>query len=110
MMQGGDPTGTGTGGPPYTVPAELKLKNARGAVAMARTNNPEKASSSCQFYILFKDAPFLDQAGYTVIGNVVSGMDVVDKIAEVPTKMGGDNAMSSPITPVVMEKVTASEE
>ena len=110
MMQGGDPTGTGTGGPNYTVPAEIKLLNKRGAVAMARTNNPEKASSSCQFYIIFKDAPFLDQTGYTVIGNVVSGMDVVDKIENVPVQMGHDGAPSAPITPVVMESVTASQE
>jgi peptidyl-prolyl cis-trans isomerase B (cyclophilin B) len=109
MMQGGDPTGSGMGGPPYTVPAELKLKNSRGAMAMARTNNPAKASSSCQFYIMFKDAPFLDEGGYTVIGNVVEGLNIVDKIENVATKMGGDGAMSSPVTPVVMEKVTVEE-
>lgn len=113
MIQTGDPTGTGGGGPAYRVPAEIKLKNVRGAVAMARQGdqvNPTKASSSCQFYIILKDQPGLDQAGYTVIGNVVEGLDVVDKIGDVPVKanpMTGE--MSSPVTPVVMDKVTVSE-
>jgi len=103
MIQGGDPTGTGSGGPEYTVPAEIKLKNVRGAMAMARTGdqvNPKRASSSCQFYIVHKDAPFLDGA-YTVIGMTREGMDVVDKIAAVPR----DDA-DKPLTPVVMQKVT----
>jgi cyclophilin family peptidyl-prolyl cis-trans isomerase len=112
MIQTGDPTGTGGGGPAYRVPAEIKLKNARGAVAMARQGdqvNPTKASSSCQFYIILKDQPGLDQAGYTVIGNVVEGMDVVDKIGEVPVKQSPMGEMSSPVTPVVMERVTVEE-
>ncbi len=103
MIQGGDPTGTGSGGPEYTVPAEIKLKNVRGAMAMARTGdqvNPKRASSSCQFYIVHKDAPFLDGA-YTVIGMTREGMDVVDKIAAVAR----DDA-DKPLTPVVMQKVT----
>jgi peptidyl-prolyl cis-trans isomerase B (cyclophilin B) len=113
MIQTGDPTGTGAGGPAYRVPAEIKLKNARGAVAMARQGdqvNPAKASSSCQFYIILKDQPGLDQAGYTVIGKVVEGMDVVDKIGAAPVQanpMSGEK--SSPVTPVVMEKVAAEE-
>jgi cyclophilin family peptidyl-prolyl cis-trans isomerase len=112
MIQGGDPTGTGRGGPAYTVPAEIKLSNVRGAVAMARQGdqaNPTKASSSCQFYICHGDATFLDKAGYTVIGKVVEGMDVVDKIANAQTQPGGDGQMSSPVTPVIMEKVTVEE-
>lgn len=112
MIQTGDPTGTGGGGPAYRVPAEIKLKNVRGAVAMARQGdqvNPTKASSSCQFYIILKDQPGLDQAGYTVIGNVVEGMNVVDKIAEVPVKQSPMGEMSSPVTPVVMERVTVEE-
>jgi len=108
VVQGGDPTGTGGGGPRYTVPAEIKLKNVRGAVAMARQGdqvNPTKASSSCQFYIILKDRPDLDRGGYTVIGNVVEGMDLVDNIAKVQTGPG-----DRPMTPVVMDKVTVSEQ
>lgn len=103
MIQGGDPTGTGMGGPAYTVPAEINLKNVRGAMAMARTGdevNPKRASSSCQFYIVQKDAPFLD-GQYTVIGMTREGMDVVDKIAAVSR----DDA-DKPLTPVIMQKVT----
>jgi cyclophilin family peptidyl-prolyl cis-trans isomerase len=112
MVQTGDPTGTGRGGPRYTVPAELKLKNARGAIAMARMGdqvNPSRASSSCQFYIILKDQPSLDQAGYTVIGKVVEGMDVVDQIGAVPVQANEMGEKSSPVTPVVMEKVTVEE-
>jgi len=103
MIQGGDPTGTGSGGPEYTVPAEIKLSNVRGAMAMARTGdevNPTRASSSCQFYICHQDAKFLDGA-YTVIGMTREGMDVVDKIAVVQRDYA-----DKPLTPVIMQKVT----
>jgi peptidyl-prolyl cis-trans isomerase B (cyclophilin B) len=103
MIQGGDPTGTGMGGPDYTVPAEIKLSNVRGAMAMARTGdevNPQRASSSCQFYIVHKDAKFLDGA-YTVIGMTREGMDVVDRIAAVQRDYA-----DKPLTPVIMQKVT----
>jgi cyclophilin family peptidyl-prolyl cis-trans isomerase len=70
--------------------------------------NPTKASSSCQFYIILKDQPGLDQAGYTVIGHVVAGMDVVDRIADVPVKASSFGEMSSPVSPVVMEGITVS--
>jgi len=104
VIQGGDPKGNGTGGPDYTVPAEIKRKHTRGAVAMARTGdsaNPKKESSSCQFYICLKDLPNLDAAGYTVIGQVTEGMSVVDKIAQAQT-----NAQDRPLKPVVMTRVT----
>lgn len=79
VIQGGDPLGNGSGGSDKTIPLETnpKLKNIRGAVAMARANDPNSASS--QFYILKKDAPFLD-GQYAVFGQVVSGMEVVDAI------------------------------
>ena len=108
MIQGGDPTGTGRGGPDYTVPGEFKLKNVRGAMAMARVPdqwNPTRASSSCQFYIVLQDQPRLDAGGYTVAGNVREGMDVVDKIGAVPVQMSEGGEPSSPVTPVIMEKV-----
>src|ERR1700726_905491 len=84
VVQGGDPDGTGTGGPGYTVPAEIdpKEKHLRGSVATARTSdqvNPQRASSGSQFYICLEPQPGLD-AQYTVFGGVVSGMDVVDQI------------------------------
>jgi len=78
VVQGGDPKGNGTGGPGYTIKAEFnKQKHVRGAVAMARSQNPDSAGS--QFYICFQPAPFLD-GQYTVFGIVTSGMEVVDKI------------------------------
>jgi cyclophilin family peptidyl-prolyl cis-trans isomerase len=83
VIQGGDPLGTGTGGPGYRVPAEIELEHVRGAIAMARQGdqvNPERASSGSQFYITLAETPHLDGA-YTVFGEVVEGMDVVESIA-----------------------------
>lgn len=84
VAQGGDPQGNGTGGPGYTVEAEIVpgLKHVAGAVAMARQGdqvNPERRSSGSQFYICLADAPHLDGA-YTVFGRVVEGMEAVLKI------------------------------
>jgi peptidyl-prolyl cis-trans isomerase B (cyclophilin B) len=93
MIQGGDPnskdddrSNDGTGGPGYTVEAEIKREHKRGTVATARLGdqaNPEKRSSGSQFFINVKDNSFLN-GGYTVFGNVISGMDVADKIVNVP--------------------------
>lgn len=83
VAQGGDPTGTGAGGPGYTIPAEIGLKHIKGALAWARTSdqvNPERRSSGSQFYITLKEVPFLD-GQYTVFGQVTNGMDIVEKIA-----------------------------
>lgn len=101
VIQGGDPAGDGTGGPGYTVPAEIGLKHKRGSIAMARLPdqvNPERASSGSQFYIALQDLPQLD-GQYTVFGQVVSGMDVVDKIAAVKT-----DANDKPLDPVIIKK------
>jgi cyclophilin family peptidyl-prolyl cis-trans isomerase len=111
MIQGGDPqTKTdpkggrvGSGGPGYTVPAEIKRDHKRGTVATARLGdqvNPEKASSGSQFFINVKDNDFLN-GGYTVFGNVIAGMDAADKIVAVP-RDGRDN----PNEAVVMTKVS----
>ena len=86
VVQGGDPDGTGTGGPGYTVPAEIdaKEKHLRGSVATARTSdqvNPQRASSGSQFYVCLEPQPGLD-GQYTIFGGVVQGMDVVDQIAK----------------------------
>jgi len=78
VVQGGDPTGTGRGGSGQNLPAEFNSrKHLKGTVAMARANDPNSADS--QFYICLGPAPFLDRQ-YTIFGNVVEGMDIVDKI------------------------------
>jgi peptidylprolyl isomerase len=79
MAQGGDPTGTGSGGSKEPdLPAEFsKEPHVRGVCSMARTNNPNSANS--QFFICFDDASFLDRQ-YTVWGKVTDGMDIVDGI------------------------------
>jgi peptidylprolyl isomerase len=79
MAQTGDPTGTGTGGSDLpNIPAEFSSEPfKRGTVGMARSSDPNSANS--QFFICFADASFLNRQ-YTVVGQVVSGMDVVDKI------------------------------
>ena len=82
-VQGGDPAGTGAGGPGYQVPAEIQLPHVEGAIAMARQAdavNPTRASSGSQFYITLAPTPFLDGA-YTAFGRVIDGMDVVQSIA-----------------------------
>ena len=95
MIQGGDPDSktaqpgqqVGAGGPGYTIPAEFNtsLTHKRGALAAARNNNPQKASSGSQFYIVEpeKGTHFLDNE-YTVFGEITSGLDVITKIASVP--------------------------
>jgi cyclophilin family peptidyl-prolyl cis-trans isomerase len=83
VIQGGDPLGNGTGGPGYTVPAEIQLSHVEGAIAMALKGdqvNPTRASSGSQFYITLAPTPFLD-GGYTAFGRVTEGMDVVKSIA-----------------------------
>lgn len=87
MIQGGDPTGTGTGGPGYNIQGEFtsngfenNLKHDRGVLSMARSANPNSAGS--QFFIMVKASPHLD-GQYASFGKVTSGMDVVDKIVSV---------------------------
>jgi cyclophilin family peptidyl-prolyl cis-trans isomerase len=86
VIQGGDPQGTGAGGPGYNVPAEFsEKKHVPGIVAAARQGddvNPQKQSSGSQFYIVLEDQPFLDETGYTIWGNVVKGMDVVVELRD----------------------------
>src|SRR5262245_61972818 len=90
MIQGGDPNSKnadpsddGVGGPGYTVPAEIKLPHLRGSVATARQGdqvNPTKASSGSQFFICVAPQASLDRGGYTVFGEVISGMEAVAKL------------------------------
>jgi peptidylprolyl isomerase/peptidyl-prolyl cis-trans isomerase B (cyclophilin B) len=78
MAQGGDPSGTGRGGPGYTIKAEFNnRKHIRGTLSMARTHDPDSAGS--QFFICFVPYPSLD-GQYTVFGQVTQGLDVLDKI------------------------------
>jgi peptidyl-prolyl cis-trans isomerase B (cyclophilin B) len=80
VVQGGDPKGNGTGGPGYTIKAEFnKRKHERGSLAMARSQHPDSAGS--QFYITYGPQPHLD-GNYTVFGQVVSGMEHVDRIKQ----------------------------
>lgn len=106
MIQGGDPTGTGTGGPGYRFEDELNpntesYKNGykRGVVAMA---NAGPNTNGSQFFIMHKDTPLPN--AYTIFGKVISGMDVVDKIAG--TKV---NQADKPLEPIIMKNVTVSE-
>ncbi len=93
MIQGGDPQGTGFGGSEKKIKGEFRsngfrqntLKHERGVISMARSFMPDSASS--QFFIMHADAPHLD-GEYAAFGKVVSGMDIVDEIASVPTAAG----------------------
>lgn len=103
MIQGGDPTGTGTGGPGYQFADELNANTESykkgylaGTVAMA---NAGPNTNGSQFFIMHKDYPL--PHSYTIFGHVVHGQDVVDKIAT--TKVDSND---KPITPVVMKKVS----
>ena len=78
VVQGGDPNGNSQGGPGYTIKAEFNARpHQRGTLAMARSSDPDSAGS--QFYICLAPAPHLD-GNYTVFGQVVKGMDIVDSI------------------------------
>jgi peptidyl-prolyl cis-trans isomerase B (cyclophilin B) len=82
VVQSGDPEGTGSGGPGYTIAAEIGLKHNKGALAWARLPdnfNPEKRSSGSQFYITLEKTAYLDGA-YTVFGQTASGWDVLKNI------------------------------
>ena len=109
MIQGGDPNGTGTGGPGYCIKGEFAingfendLKHTRGVISMARLNKPYDRVGS-QFFIMHADAPHLDGA-YAAFGMVIEGMDVVDRIASVDC-----NPMNNhPYEDVVIKSITIS--
>ena len=109
MMQAGDPTATGLGGPGYTLPDELPATAAysRGVVAMANAG-PNTAGS--QFFILFGDADWLPPQ-YSIFGEVTSGYEVLDQIAEIPLGRGPASADPNPSTPLeslYIESVTVT--
>lgn len=109
MIQGGDPEGTGMGGPGWTIKGEFAqngvpndLKHTRGVLSMARTMDPDSAGS--QFFIMHADAPHLDGA-YAAFGKITDGLDILDRIAAVPT-----NWEDRPLEDQVMATVRVEEE
>jgi peptidyl-prolyl cis-trans isomerase B (cyclophilin B) len=110
MIQGGCPntkagaTGMpGTGDPGYKIKAEFNDKShVRGVISMARAAHPD--SAGCQFFICHGDAKFLDRQ-YTAFGQLIKGDDVLESIANVPTKSGGGGEKSTPIDRVAVESV-----
>lgn len=104
VIQGGDPEGTGTGGPGYSIAGEFEdngfkndIKHEKGILSMARSQQPDSAGS--QFFIVTKDAPNLDKQ-YAAFGKVIKGMDVVDKINNVEV-----GANDKPVKNVVIESI-----
>ena len=113
MAQGGDPLGNGTGGSEETIKGEFSsngvdngISHQRGVISMARSGDPDSASS--QFFICYADCTFLD-GDYAAFGEVTEGMEVVDGFLEVPRSMGGDGAVSAPDDNIVMDKVEMIE-
>ena len=109
MIQGGDPTGTGMGGPGHTIKGEFAangvpndLKHTRGVISMARAYDPNSAGS--QFFIMHADAPHLD-GQYAAFGKMTEGFDVLDEIAMVRT-----NFADKPLREQKMKSVTIIEE
>ena len=105
MIQGGDPQGTGCGGPGYSIKGEFAsngfkndLKHTEGVLSMARSMFPDSAGS--QFFIMHKNSPHLD-GDYAAFGKIIEGMDIINKIAEVRT-----NYSDRPMEDQVMETVT----
>lgn len=105
MIQGGDPLGNGTGGSDKTIKGEFaangvenNLSHKRGVISMARSMDPDSASS--QFFIVHEDSPFLD-GNYAAFGEVVSGMDVVDEIAEEAKPVDDNGTIAKEDQPVI---------
>ena len=108
MIQGGDPEGTGMGGPGYSIKGEFsqngfsnQMKHTAGVLSMARTMMPDSAGS--QFFIMHKTSPHLD-GQYAAFGKIIEGMDVVNKIAETATDYS-----DRPLEPQIMKTVTVEE-
>jgi len=117
LLQTGDPFSkhgpnerTGTGGPGYTVPAEIRLPHKKGAIAMSRIDgsiNPAKVSNGSQFYICLKDQPKLN-GQYTVFGRVLDGMDALEEISRKGTDPNNFPLEKIVIKRIVIEPRTAS--
>lgn len=106
MIQGGDPDGTGMGGPGYKFADEpFAGEYARGTVAMA---NAGPDTNGSQFFIMHADNAL--PPNYVIFGTVVSGMDAVDKIATAPVTRGASGENSSPVAPIQVRTVEISEQ
>jgi peptidylprolyl isomerase len=107
VIQGGDPTGTGSGGPGYQFADEPIARDyERGTLAMA---NAGPNTNGSQFFIVLDDLRGKLPKNYTIFGRVTEGMDVVDAIASTPTRTGRSGENSTPTEPITLEKVTISE-
>ncbi len=107
MVQGGDPTGSGMGGPGYKFADEKVAKDYEpGTLAMA---NSGPNTNGSQFFICHADLKGRLPKNYTIFGKVTSGLDVVDAIASVKVKSSSSGEPSSPVEPVVLQKVTVHE-
>jgi len=107
VIQGGDPTGTGTGGPGYKFADEPVTRDyERGTLAMA---NAGPNTNGSQFFIVLDDLRGKLPKNYTIFGQVTQGMEVVEAIANTPTRTGRSGENSTPTEPITLESVTVSE-
>ena len=109
MAQGGDPEGTGCGGSDENIKGEFRmngvnntLSHTRGVISMARSQNPDSASS--QFFICYGDCTFLD-GQYAAFGKVIEGMETVDNFLKIDRRMSFGGERSTPVEPIVMKTV-----
>ena len=107
MIQGGDPTGTGIGGPGWEIKGEFSsngvknpLRHTRGVISMARSSRPDSAGS--QFFIMHKNAPHLD-GSYAAFGKMTDGFETLDKIATTPTDYSDRPRTAQKIKTVTIE-------
>jgi len=108
MIQGGDPTGTGAGGPGYRFADELPkaLDYTKGTIAMA---NAGPNTNGSQFFIMLADYSRRLPKNYSIFGKVTAGQDIVDKIGNIPTKMSSGGENSAPTSDVHINTVTITE-
>ena len=111
MAQGGDPEGTGCGGSNENIKGEFRmngvnntLSHTRGVISMARSQNPNSASS--QFFICYGDCTFLD-GQYAAFGKVIEGMEAVDNFLKIDRRMSFGGERSTPVEPIVMKTIEA---
>lgn len=109
MAQGGDPNGNGMGGSDENIKGEFRmngvnntLSHTRGVISMARSQNPNSASS--QFFICYGDCTFLD-GQYAAFGKVIEGMETVDNFLKIDRRMSFGGERSTPVEPIVMKTV-----
>jgi peptidyl-prolyl cis-trans isomerase B (cyclophilin B) len=110
VLQCGDPTGTGSGGPGYGFGVENAPKDGQfpaGTLAMARTSDPN--SNGGQFFIVYKQTTLQDPTGYSIFGRVTGGMDIVDKIAAAGAKSADQSGNTAPNQPISILKVAVTE-